>query len=109
MTSVVVITGVMDQLTQSSCSYINPNGIQYKADANPAMHYQRFLPNSCKLGNGMVVSIVAFTIFVTLSVLVRVIPPEEKSSLEESKIPTVLITEEISIHYDQMVNEIEIN
>jgi hypothetical protein len=102
MTSIAVITGVMDQLPQSNCSYINPKNVDYKADPNPAMNYH-LLPNSCKLGNGMVVAIVVFTIFVTLSVFVRVPPLDSHVATKVEEVPPPASAP--TVQYDQLALE----
>ncbi len=77
--ALAVLTGVVNTLPDGFCYYTNMNGATYSADSNPADHY-KYIPDACKLANGLGVSAFFAAMCVFLVVNLRRRKQDERRS-----------------------------
>eukprot|EP01038_Epipyxis_sp_PR26KG_P015376 gene15376-20729_t len=70
LSAIAVVTGIINQLPTSSCYYNISSGESYSKDTNPADHYVE-IPLSCRIANGLGLTVTATAILVALTVVTR--------------------------------------
>lgn len=70
LSTIASITGIMNQAGMSGCYYLGTGSAHYSSDLNPANNYPN-LPNSCKIANGVGVSVAAAAIALVVTVYTR--------------------------------------
>lgn len=70
LTVISIVTGIMNHLGLGKCYYYDSNDVIYKADVNPADNY-RYLPDACKIANGMGIATIASAFIIGVAVYVR--------------------------------------
>ena len=68
LTTVAVISGIMDKLPYGTCFY--PHTSPYSIDVDPAENYT-YVPGSCRIAHGLGVSVVIGALLTVLSVVLR--------------------------------------
>ena len=76
-----IIVGIVNQLGQDSCKFIN---YDTNAQANPASFYQH-LPNSCKIAYGLGLSVLASTIFAVVGITYTEFNPQSYKTLDQQE------------------------
>lgn len=72
LASIAIIVGIVNQLGQDSCNFINDDT---KAQANPAAFYDNF-PNSCKVAYGCGLSVLGSTVFAVIGITITEFNPQ---------------------------------